>query len=117
MRRSPLPDPFAERPLTKLQLWFTLVPFLGTVPALWWLWNPQSSPQQQHTSRLALRLFIIWLGTIGILSLGATQNSDLIWQFRFLFVEGTLSSIYVLTCVGLMFQVWQGKNPRLPGGE
>ncbi len=111
------PDPFAERPLTKLQLWFTLIPFLGTVPALWFLWQPQSSPQQQQTSRLALRLLLIWLGLISILSLGATQTPDQIWQFRLLFFEGTLSSIYVLTCVGLMFQVWQGKTPRLPGGE
>lgn len=117
MKQSPTPDPFAERPLTKLQLWLTLIPFLGTVPALWWLWNPQSSPQQRQTSRLALRLLLIWLAMIGIFSLGTTQTSDLVWRFRFLFFEGTVSSLYVLTCVGLMFRVWQGKNPRLPGGD
>ncbi|TVQ57672.1 MAG: hypothetical protein EA366_08095 [Spirulina sp. DLM2.Bin59] len=117
MKPSPLPDPFAERPLTKLQLWFTLIPFLGPLPALWWLWQPQTSPQQRQASRLALRLFLIWLAAIAAFSLGATQAPDQVWQFRLLFFEGTLSSIYVLTCLGLMFQVWQGKNPRLPGGE
>lgn len=117
MKPYPPPDPFAERPLLKLQLWFTLIPFLGTLPAFWFLSQPQSTPQQQQTSRLALRLFVIWLAMIGLSSLGATQAPDLIGQFRWLFFEGTVSSVYVLACVGLMFQVWRGKTPRLPRGE
>ncbi|WP_072619733.1 hypothetical protein [Spirulina major] len=109
------PDPFYEQPRQRLQLFFTLVPVLGSLPALWFLIHPQSSPQQKATSRLALLLLGLWIGASAVTGLGIAQAADTVFRFRLLFFDGTLTSLYVLTCVGLMVRVWQRRSLRIPG--
>lgn len=107
-------DPFQERPLKRLQMYFCAIPFFGVIPALWMLARREGDREQQAVSRLAVSLAFAWLLLYASLSLGASQSSEIV-KFRFLFLDGLLASGYTLTCLGLMLRLWRKKSVRLPG--
>jgi hypothetical protein len=107
-------DPFKEQKLNKFQLSIYLLPIVGWIPALWTLYRKQGDREQQSVSRLSVTLTLTWLLVYVILWLGATQTSEFL-TLRLLYLNGLLTSGYILTCLGLMIRLWQGKSVRLPG--
>ncbi|MBD2576141.1 hypothetical protein [Oscillatoria sp. FACHB-1406] len=107
-------DPFQEKPLKRLQMYFCLIPVLGIVPALWMLVRQEGDREQQAVSRLAITLALAWLLAYTSFAVGAAQTSEII-KFRLLFLDGLLASGYTLTCLGLMLRLWRKKSLRLPG--
>jgi hypothetical protein len=107
-------DPFNEEKLDKFQLSLYLLPIVGWVPALWTIYRKQGNREQRSLSRLSVTLNFIWLFTYVFLWLGATQTSEFL-TLRLLYLNGLLTSGYILTCLGLLIRLWQGKSVRLPG--
>ncbi|MBF2020130.1 MAG: hypothetical protein IGR93_08520 [Hydrococcus sp. C42_A2020_068] len=107
-------DPFKEQKLNKFQLSIYLLPIVGWVPALWTLYRKQGTREQQSISRLSVTLTLAWLLVYVLLWLGAAQTSEFL-TLRLLYLNGLLTSGYILTCLGLMIRLWQGKSVRLPG--
>lgn len=107
-------DPFKEKRLKRLQMYFYLIPVLGAIPALWTLWRKQGDREQQAVSRLAVTLAFTWLLAYGLLATGTAQTSEIL-KFRLLFLDSLLASGYILVCLVLMLRLWRGKSVRLPG--
>jgi len=103
-------DPFGEKKLKQLQLWFYLLPFVGIFPALWALSRPQTSIKERAVSRLSVNLGLSWLIIYSLLWLGSFSGAEVL-NFRLLFLNGLLTSGYFLACFIFMIQVWRGKNP------
>jgi hypothetical protein len=102
-----------EKQQQKIQLWIYLLPIVGLLPSIWTLARHQGDRQQQATSRLAISLLLIWLGTYTLLSLGTSQTSELV-AFRLLYTNALLTTGYFSICIILMLRLRQGKSPRLP---
>jgi hypothetical protein len=107
-------DPFKEQKLNKFQLSIYLLPIVGWLPALWTLYRKQGDREQQSVSRLSVTLTLVWLLAYSLLWLGTAQTSEFL-TLRLLYLNGLLTSGYILTCLGLMIRLWQGKSVRLPG--
>jgi hypothetical protein len=107
-------DPFKEQKLHKLQLSIYLLPIVGWIPALWTLYRKQGNREQQSVSRLSVTLTLVWLLVYSLLWVGAAQTSEFL-TLRLLYLNGLLTSGYLLTCLGLMIRLWQGKSVRLLG--
>jgi hypothetical protein len=107
-------DPLKEKRLKQLQMYFYLIPWLGTVPALWTIYRQRGDREQQATSRLAVMLAIAWLAGNSLLWMGAMQAEEVL-RFRLLFGDTLLTSGYAIACLMLMFRVWRRKSLHLPG--
>jgi hypothetical protein len=107
-------DPFQEQKLHKLQLLIYLLPIVGWLPALWTLYRKQGNREQQAVSRLSVTLTLVWLLVYSLLWMGSVQTSEFL-TLRLLYLNGLLTSGYLLTCLGLMIRLWQGKSVHLPG--
>lgn len=102
-------DPFKEENIKKLQLSIYLLPVVGCLPALWTLYQSNSSSKEKSVSRLSVTLTFSWLLAYSLLWLGAEQTSELL-SLRLLYLNGMLTSGYFLACLGLIVRLWQGKN-------
>jgi len=114
----PIPeqDPYKERDLDRLQIFMTLIPVVGFLPALWTLYRQQGSPEVRNASRLAVTLTTGWL--LGYLLLGAGVEfsaSSTISSLSLLILASLLTSGYFLANLWLMLRLWQRKSLRLPG--
>lgn len=107
-------DPFKEQKLNKFQLSIYLLPIVGWVPALWTLSVKQGSREARSISHLSVTLTFIWLLAYSLLWVGSTQTSEFL-TLRLLYLNGLLTSGYILTSLGLIIRLWQGKSVRLPG--
>lgn len=108
------PDPYGERPLQRLMMFLYLVPGFGLFPAMWTLSRGEGSRRQRQVGRMAVLLGLVWFVTYGALGLGAGQMGE-ITRFRLLFLDGMVTTGYVMLCLGLMLRVWQNKSVQLPG--
>ena len=109
-------DLYKERDLDRLQIFITLIPVLGFLPALWTLYRQQGSLEVRNASRLAVTLTTGWL--LGYLLLGAGAElsaSSTISNLSLLILASLLTSGYFLTNFWLMLRLWQRRSLRLPG--
>ena len=102
-------DPFQEQKLEKLAQITRLIPVVGWVPALWTVYHNQGSDKVLSVSRFSLKLTVIWAIAYSLLWLSSLQTSETL-TFRLLYINGLLTSGYILVCLGLMFRVWRRKN-------
>ncbi|HAC66085.1 MAG TPA: hypothetical protein DCF68_21765 [Cyanothece sp. UBA12306] len=102
-------DPLKERKLQKLQLIIHLIPLIGIIPSWWTIYRNQGTNAELSTSRLSIRLTLVWLIIYGLLWLGSLQTSEFL-SLRLLYLNGLATSGYILTCLVLMFRVWQQKK-------
>jgi cellulose synthase/poly-beta-1,6-N-acetylglucosamine synthase-like glycosyltransferase len=107
-------DPFNEQKLNKFQLAFYLLPVVGWMPAVVALYNKQASKEQKAVARLSISLTSIWAIAYFSLSLGALQTTEFL-MLRLLYLNGLLTTGYILTSLVMMLRLWQGKTVRLPG--
>ncbi|MEC4864505.1 MAG: hypothetical protein SAJ11_00225 [Jaaginema sp. PMC 1078.18] len=107
-------DPLQEQPLKRLYLYFCLIPWLGTIPALWAIYHKQGDREQQALSRLVVTLAFIWLVGSGFLWASAAQSPQIL-QFRLLFGDALLGSGYAIALLFLMVRVWRRQSLHLPG--
>jgi hypothetical protein len=102
-------DLFKDKKLKQLQLSIHLIPVLGAIASLWVLNRNTSNSETEAVSRLAVRLTGGWLLAYGLLWFGGLQTSDLL-SLRLLYFNGLLTSGYFLTCLFLIWQIFQGKS-------
>ncbi len=102
-------DPFNDKKLQQLQLSIYLIPVFGAIASVWVLSRKKSNPETEAVSRLALTLTGSWLLAYALLWLGGLQTSELL-SLRLLYFNGLLTSGYFLTCLFLIWQVFQGKS-------
>ena len=102
-------DPFQEQKLEKFAQITRLIPVVGGVPALWTVYHHQGSRQVLSVSRFSLKLTFIWAIAYSLLWLSSLQTSET-FTLRLLYLNGLLTSAYILVCLGFMFRVWQRKN-------
>ncbi|ACK70415.1 conserved hypothetical protein [Gloeothece citriformis PCC 7424] len=102
-------DPFAEEKLNKLQLMIYLLPLVGWIPALWTLYNHQGNSEQRSMSRLSIKLTGIWLLVYGTLWTGSAFTSEIL-TFRLLYLNGLLTTGYILTCLIFILRLWTKKT-------
>ncbi len=94
--------------LDKLQLSLYLMPFVGAIWAGIRLANKSSNnldSQEIKTSRLSVRVTLIWLIIYSSLSLGGNLSGDL-WSLKLLYMNGILTTTYLITCFALITSVW-----------
>jgi hypothetical protein len=101
-------DDLDNQDLKRLQLYVYLVPILGFFPALWTLYRRQGTAKQQHLSRLAILMALLWLSGATVLT-GVSQQSDFL-QLPTLLVSSLWTSGYLLLNLGLMIRLWKGKS-------
>ncbi|MFM7427402.1 MAG: hypothetical protein ACKO7W_20785 [Elainella sp.] len=112
----PTPDPYKQQDLDRLQIFVTLIPVVGFLPALWALYRQQSSPAVQNVSRLVVTLTLGWLLGYGLLGAGAQLSSEsTVSTLSLLILSSLLTSGYFLVNLWLMVRLWQRKSLRLPG--
>lgn len=104
-------DPFYEQKLKKLQLLLYLMPLVGWLPALWTLSRQQGTTEQRSLSRVSLSLNLAWLLAFSLLWMSSTQAPEVL-SLRLLYLNGLLTSGYILACLGLSIRLWQGKSIR-----
>ncbi|MDJ0728425.1 MAG: hypothetical protein QNJ33_00365 [Crocosphaera sp.] len=102
-------DPFQEQKLEKLAQITRLIPVVGWIPALWTVYHHQGNRQVLSVSRFSLKLTVIWAIAYSLLWLSSLQTSEML-TLRLLYLNGLLTSGYILVCLGSMFRVWQRKN-------
>ncbi len=102
-------DPFQEVKLEKLAQITRLIPVVGWVPALWTVYQHQGSRQVLSVSRFSLKLTVIWAIAYSLLWFSSLQTSETL-TVRLLYLNGLLTSGYILVCLGSMFRIWQRKN-------
>ena len=102
-------DPFQEQKLEKLQQITRLIPIVGWVPALWTVYQHQGSRQVLSVSRFSLKLTVIWAIAYSLLWFSSLQTSETL-TVRLLYLNGLLTSGYILVCLGSMFRIWQRRN-------
>ncbi len=102
-------DPFQEQKLEKLQQITRLIPVVGWVPALWTVYQHQGSRQVLSVSRFSLKLTVIWAIAYSLLWFSSLQTSETL-TVRLLYLNGLLTSGYILVCLGSMFRIWQRKH-------
>ncbi|MCM1982793.1 hypothetical protein [Lyngbya confervoides] len=111
-------DPFQSEDLVRLQLFLSLIPVFGLIPALWSLSRRDSPRQVRQVSRLAVTLGLLWgLGVlmlqagVGDPAMGLASSVGMVLQ-----VGNTLwSSGYFVMLLWLMTRVWQRKAVQVPG--
>jgi hypothetical protein len=101
-------DNFGDRKLNRLQLMLYLIPFVGIIPSTWTLYRGIGKGEQRQISRLSVNLTLGWLLFYAFFWTGATF-SDQTLSFRFLYLNGLLTSAYILICLGIIVKVWQKK--------
>jgi hypothetical protein len=104
-------DPLKEAKLNKLQLIIYLLPLVGWVPALVTLNRGNSSTEQRSISRTSVTLTLVWAISYGLLWLGSLQASEL-FTFRLLYLNGLVTSGYILVSLVLILRVLQKKPIR-----
>jgi hypothetical protein len=105
-------DPFHEDKLNKLRLMVYLVPIVGSIPALWTLYQHQGSREARSLSRLSVTLTLSWLIVYLLLWTGSSLTPET-YTLRLLYLNGLLTSGYLLLSLGLMLRLWQGKLFRV----
>ncbi len=106
-------DPFQEKTLNKLRLLIYLLPVVGWIPSLWTSYRRQGNPEELSVSRLSVTLTLLWGVSYALLWLGSLQTSEL-FTLRLLYLNGLLTSGYLLISLGLILRVLQGKPVSLP---
>lgn len=106
-------DPFAEQKLNKIQLIIYLIPLVGWLPAVWTLSSGQGNNEQRSISRLSVKINLIWVLFYSLLWTGYSLSSELM-SLRLLYLNGLLTSGYILVCLAYIIRLWQGKNIGLP---
>jgi hypothetical protein len=101
-------DPFQERKLEKMQLIVYLIPIVGSIPSLWTLYRHQGNREQQAVSRFSVSLTVVWILAYILLWFGSLQESEML-TLRLLYLNGLLTSGYILVCLGFMIRIWQKK--------
>lgn len=96
----------------KLQLSLYYMPIVGIIPALQNLLGNPINNKEKKISRLSINLFLLWILSYSILSLGAITTSELI-SLRLMYFNGLLTTGYFLTCILLMFKIWLSNTSRI----
>lgn len=96
-----------QQNLDKFQLSLYLMPFVGAIWAGIKLSKQSSSldAQERKTSRLSLRIGLIWLIAYSSLWLGGSITSDL-WAVRFLYLNTIVTSLYFIVCFLFLSRLW-----------
>lgn len=105
-------DPLKEAKLNKLQLIIYLLPLVGWVPALITLNLKSSTAAQRSVSRTSVLLIMAWVISYSLCWFGSLQGSDIL-TFRLLYLNGLLTSGYILVSLGLILKTLLGKRPRV----
>lgn len=119
-------EPFDNRDLNHLKLFFYLIPIIGFFPSLWTLYRHDNrrggvggvgeqecqDREKLAISRLSVTLSGCWL--LGYFLLGIGAESEF-FKLRFLMLNTLLTSGYFLVSIWLMFRLSSGKSSRLPG--
>jgi hypothetical protein len=99
-------DPFGDRKLNRLQLMLYLIPFLGVIPAAWTMYQGEATGEKRQISRLSINLTLGWLLFYVFLWTGTTFTDQTL-SFRFLYLNGLLTSGYILLSLGIIWKIWQ----------
>lgn len=105
-------DPFKDKKLQQLQLSIHLIPVLGAIASVWVLGRKKSDQRTEAVSRLAIVLTGSWFLGYSLLWFGGLQTPELL-SLRLLYFNGLLTSGYFLTCLFLVWQIFQGKSVGL----
>jgi hypothetical protein len=106
------PDPFENKDIQHVKLFFYLLPVVGFFPALWALYYRSGDRQQQDLSRTVVTLTLAWLVAYVLLGVGAeTTNS---FSVQLWLTNSVLTSGYFGVNIWLMVRLWQRKPIRLP---
>jgi len=106
------PDPFENADLNRLRLFLYLLPVIGFFPALWTLYQGQSSRQERNLSRQVVTLALVWLAGYVLLGLGTQASESL--ELPLLITNSLWTSGYFLVHLWMMARLWQRKSLRLP---
>jgi hypothetical protein len=106
------PDPFENKDIQHLKLFFYVLPVVGFFPALWTLYYRSSDRQQQDLSRVVVTLTLSWLVAYVLLGIGAENGGTASVQLWLL--NSILTSGYFGINIWLMVRLWQRKSVRLP---
>ena len=91
----------------KFQLSLYLMPFLGAILAGLKLSSKSSlDSEERKTSRLSLRMGLVWLVIYSTLWFGGHVTSD-IWAIRFLYLNTIATTTYFLACFILLTRLWK----------
>ena len=95
-----------QQNLDKFQLSLYLMPFFGAIWAGIKLSNKSSlDTEERKTSRLSLRMGLVWLIAYSSLWLGGNLASDL-WAVRLLYMNTLLTTTYFIACFVLISRLW-----------
>lgn len=95
-----------QQNLDKLQLSLYLMPFVGAIWAGIKLSNKSTlGNPERKTSRLSLRMGLIWLIAYSTLWLGGNLTSDL-WTIRFMYLNAIFTSTYLIACFIFLSILW-----------
>ncbi len=107
------PEGFEPQDTKHLQLLIYLLPVFGFFPSLWTLYRRKGTRLEQRLSRLSVTLAVGWLISYVLLGSGAQMSEPM--AVPLLLTNSLLTSGYFLTCLWLMYRLWQQKSLWLPG--
>lgn len=118
--------PTTQPSFHQLRIYLHLVPVLGLLPSLLYLYGESPSAREDITndpgkanlhaaSRLAILLGIGSMSAIALLEAGASVQSSQLAHMRLLLASSFVGSGYVLINLSLMFRVATHQSIRIPG--
>jgi hypothetical protein len=105
-------DPFGDEKLKRINLILYLIPLVGWILSALTLSQKQSEPQKKKVSRISLNLTLGWFLFYILLWTGSTFSGDS-YSLRLLYMNGLLTTGYIVISLTLMWRIWQGKSINL----
>jgi hypothetical protein len=87
--------------LKKLHLYACAIPIFGLIPSVFALASSNQNQDLRATAKFALGLMLVWLLSYASLGAGQEITQDL--------YRGTTTSVYFLTCLGMMVRLYLSK--------
>ena len=106
-------NPFENKTLERIKLFYYLIPVVGLAPAIWTIYRRQGSPEQIAASRLAVTLALCWFSGYVLLETGAKTAEFL--TLPLLLTSSLLTSSYFLVNLWLMIRLVRGRSLKVPG--
>jgi hypothetical protein len=88
--------------IKKLRLYACAVPVFGLIPSVMALASRNQNQDLRNTAKFSLGLLLVWLLSYASLGAGQEISQDL--------YRGTATSVYFLTCFGLMIRLYLSKS-------
>lgn len=106
-------DPFENKTLERIKLFYYLIPVVGLAPSLWTMYRRQGSSEQIAASRLAVTLALCWFSGYVLLETGAKTAEFM--TLPLLLTSSLLTSSYFLVNLWLMIRLFQGRSLKVSG--